>query len=133
MRLTGNETEDQVEIGAARYGLARKATFGLRRQARCTAIWKRMGALEVLEEPSDQDEREYRSLARELAGYALPTAPAEVLDALGDEELGDLAVLFFAQGAVRSRRLAVVRTLTSAMSSPVSNSFTAEIPSGGST
>jgi ATPase subunit of ABC transporter with duplicated ATPase domains len=113
--------DDVVEIGKDRYTLTRVAMFGLRRQKRCDAIYKRLKALEEADEASEADEREYRALARELAGYALPNAPAEILDDLGNEELGDLAVAFFAEGALRSRRLAIARKLTGGNSSPDSN------------
>ena len=135
LRLEATDPNDFVEIDGARYDLARVATFGLKRQARCRALWKRMGALEEIEEPSEADERDYHTRARELAAYALPSAPAEVLDKLSDEQLGDLVVVFFVRGASRSRRFEVLRTLTpnGTAPSPGSNGSTAATPSGGST
>ncbi len=135
LRLEATDPNDFVEIDGDRYDLARIATFGLRRQARCRVLWKRLGALEEVEEPSEADEREYRERARELAGYALPAASAEVLGRLSDEQLGDVAVAFFVRGASRSRRFEVLRTLTpnGTAPSPGSNGSTAATPSGGST
>lgn len=135
LRLEATDPSDFIEIDGARYDLARIAQFGLRPQARCKALWKRLGALEEIAEPSEADERDYRSRSRELAGYALPGAPAEVLDKLSDEQLGDVAVAFFVRGASRSRRFEVLRTLTpnGAAPSPASNGSTAATPSGGST
>jgi len=135
LRLEATDPNDFIEIDGARYDLARIAQFGLRSQARCRALWKRLGALEEIEEPSDADERDYRTRARELAGYALPGAPADILAKLSDEQLGDVAVAFIVRGASRSRRFEVLRTLTpnGTVASPDSNGSMVATPSGGST
>lgn len=118
LTLDQREPSDIVTLDGERYELARLSSFGLRRQARCRHIFSRMDALEQLGEPSEDDEREYRKLALEIAGYALPDAPAELLAKFDDEQLGDLAVAFFARGVLRSRRLQLVReTLTLASES----------------
>ena len=126
--------DDFVELDGARYGLTRPAILGLRRQRRCEVVFDRMRAIELIaDDASESDEREYHSLCREIAGYALPGASAAVLDALDDEQLGDLAILFFGQAAVRSRRLEALRNMTSGLSLPDSNASTAATPSDGST
>ena len=128
------EPADTIRIDGETYRLAVLASFALRRQARCRRIWTRMDELEKLEEPTEDDEREYRRLALEVARFALPDAPDEILAKLDNEQLGDLVVAFFARGALRSRRLQLLReTLTSAASSPGSSGSTAATPSDGST
>lgn len=135
VQLGEGDPSDLVELNGHRYELRRLAGFGLRTQARCRSIFNRLKALEELEEPTEADEREYCARARELAGYALPDAPAAELDALDPEQLGDLAVAFFVRGAGRSRRLQILRTLrpTGPPASLDSNGSTAATPSGGST
>lgn len=126
--------DDIVALDGERYELKRLASFGLRRNARCRKIWDRLGALEQIAEPSEDDEREYRKLALEVAGYALPDAPPELLAKFDNEQLGDLVVTFFTRGALRSRRLTEVRRAVSsagAVLSPGSSASTVAATSGG--
>lgn len=127
---------DTIRIDAGEYRLARVTALSIRQRAQLRRAGKRMRAIEALDDPSEANEREYRTLAEEIARLALPEGPAAVISTLSDEQLEQVAVAFFGRTATQSplvRMLAETLKLTSASTSPDSNASTAPaIPSAGS-
>jgi hypothetical protein len=126
---------DVVRFGGESYDLARGDGLSLRRQARLLKCRRRFAVLSKIEEPTEDDEREYRKLNREVAAIALPDAPEEAIAKLEDAKLERLVIHFFVRTAQRSEMVQVARDLAaiSDVISPVSSTSTAATPSAGST
>ncbi len=129
------ESPDVVRFGGESYQLARGDGLSLRKQAILRRCRTRFGELSKVADPTEDDEREYGQLNREVAALALPAASAEAIATLADDKLERLVVHFFVRTATRSEMVQVARELgrISDVVSPVSSTSTAETPSGGST
>jgi hypothetical protein len=123
---------DGMAINGERYGLARSTAFSLREAAQLRRLFRRMGEIEALEDPSADDGRQYRKLAIDLAQMALPDAPRAVLTKLSDEQLKGLILVFFGRSAdptvnpvVKTlRTLGYLQTASTSSSSPDSSAPT---------
>jgi hypothetical protein len=124
---------DVVRIDGQSFDMLSIDSIGLRTRARIHRLLKRIEALETKEDPSENDEAEYRDRLRDVAAIALPGAPDDVIAKLRVGSLADLATAFFVRAALKSPRLEMLANLTGAMSSRNSSGSTAATPSCGST
>jgi hypothetical protein len=129
------ESPDVVRFGGESYQMARGDGLSLRQQAVLRRCRKRFNGLSTIEIPSEDDEREYRTLNREVAAIALPKASPDAIASLEDTKLERLVLHFFVRTATRSEMVQVARELTviSDAISPASSTSTAATPSAGST
>jgi hypothetical protein len=126
---------DVVRFGGESYDLARADGLSLRKQARLLKCRRRFAVLAKIDEPTEDDEHEYRKLNREVAAIALPDAAEDAIAKLDDGKLERLVIHFFVRTAQRSEMVQVARDLAeiSDVISPPFSTSTAATPSDGST
>ena len=110
------ESVGYVRIDERTYEMANPSHFGLRAGGEIWRSIERIAALEVIAEPSEADEREYRERLDRIAHVAVPELPAEVAAKLATGQLADLVVSFFALVAATSPRLGTLMRTTAASS-----------------
>lgn len=123
---------DVVRIDGQSFDMLSIDSVGLRTRARIQRLLKRIEALEAKEDPTENDETEYRDRLLDIAAIALPGAPDDTTAKLGTGSLANLATAFFVRAALRSPRLEMLANLTGAMSSRSSSVSTAGTPADGS-
>jgi hypothetical protein len=116
---------DYISIDGETFDLAAVDAFSLIQRAQMNALIERVGKLQDLPEPTEEESREFEMKLRELAAIALPKAPPAKLATLNVGQLLDLAFAFFVWVGERSPRPTLLRRI-GARSSPGSSGSTAE-------
>ena len=118
---------DFVRINGGTYFLATPGQNGIRWRLTVNALVERLTELEALGAAmTEDDEREHRTRLDQVVGMLVPDMPADVRDALDDEEKANLVAAFFvARATVRRERIAQTMTISES-TSPDSPASTAE-------
>lgn len=135
LEITTFAPKDYVRIDGVTYDLADLGKFGLLQRSKLMRQFERIDRLEKLEEPTADDEKEYRQRLEVIAKTALPELPEEVGAKLDTGMLADVALAFFVRVANKPR-MGMLRKMsagiaTSESSSPESSASTAGTRSDG--
>jgi hypothetical protein len=88
-----------VKIDDTFYAYSDPGAWGLAKRAKYARIWKAMQAIENVKEPTEAQERQYDSLAKQLLQMTTPTLPSEVIDHLNMGNRMALVMDFFIKAA----------------------------------
>lgn len=102
---TAKKPPDFIVIDGKRHPLADMDAWGLRQRAVLRRLTKRVGELEAIAEPTEQEDRDYTLVLSELLQHMLPTTDQAAIARLTRGQLIDLSIGVVAWIGERNLRL----------------------------